>query len=53
MISTVADSQQAAFQMAILASFLPTMMLSGFVFPITSMPARSVRSPRCRRATFW
>ena len=39
MISTVADSQQAAFQMAILASFLPTMMLSGFVFPLTSMPA--------------
>jgi ABC-2 type transport system permease protein len=39
MISTVADSQQAAFQMAILASFLPTMMLSGFVFPLASMPA--------------
>ena len=39
MISTVAESQQAAFQMAILASFLPTMMLSGFVFPIASMPA--------------
>jgi len=37
-ISTVAESQQAAFQMAILASFLPTMMLSGFVFPIASMP---------------
>src|SRR6185503_19291317 len=39
MVSTVADSQQAAFQMAILASFLPTMMLSGFVFPLASMPA--------------
>jgi ABC-2 type transport system permease protein len=39
MISTVAESQQAAFQMAILASFLPTVMLSGFVFPIASMPA--------------
>jgi ABC-2 type transport system permease protein len=39
MISTVADSQQAAFQMAILASFLPTMILSGFVFPLASMPA--------------
>ena len=24
--------------MAVLASFLPTMMLSGFVFPIASMP---------------
>ena len=27
-----------AFQIAVLASFLPTMMLSGFVFPIASMP---------------
>ena len=39
MVSTLAESQQAAFQMAIVASFLPTMMLSGFVFPIASMPA--------------
>jgi ABC-2 type transport system permease protein len=38
MISTVAESQQVAFQIAVLASFLPTMMLSGFVFPIASMP---------------
>lgn len=39
MISTIAESQQVAFQLAILASFLPTMMLSGFVFPIASMPS--------------
>ncbi|HEY0284165.1 MAG TPA: ABC transporter permease [Vicinamibacterales bacterium] len=39
MISTVSESQQVAFQIAVLASFLPTMMLSGFVFPIASMPA--------------
>jgi drug efflux transport system permease protein len=39
MVSTIAESQQAAFQMALLVSFLPTMMLSGFVFPIASMPA--------------
>ena len=39
MISTVAESQQAAFQMALLSSFLPTIMLSGFVYPIASMPA--------------
>jgi drug efflux transport system permease protein len=39
MISTVAESQQAAFQLALLASFLPTIMLSGFVYPIASMPA--------------
>jgi drug efflux transport system permease protein len=39
MISTSAESQQAAFQLALLSSFLPTMMLSGFVYPIASMPA--------------
>lgn len=38
LISTIADSQQVAFQVALLASFLPTMLLSGFVFPIASMP---------------
>jgi drug efflux transport system permease protein len=38
LISTVADSQQLAFQMALLISFLPTIMLSGFIFPINSMP---------------
>jgi ABC-2 type transport system permease protein len=38
LISTVADSQQLAFQMALLTSFLPTLMLSGFIFPIHSMP---------------
>ncbi len=37
-ISTIADSQQIAFQVALLASFLPTMILSGFIFPIASMP---------------
>lgn len=38
-VSSVADSQQVAFQIAVLASFLPTLMLSGFIFPIASMPA--------------
>jgi drug efflux transport system permease protein len=38
LISSVAESQQVAFQMALLSSFLPTMMLSGFIFPIASMP---------------
>jgi ABC-2 type transport system permease protein len=28
-----------AFQLALLSSFLPTFILSGFIFPITSMPA--------------
>jgi ABC-2 type transport system permease protein len=27
-----------AFQLALLSSFLPTLMLSGFIFPISSMP---------------
>jgi ABC-2 type transport system permease protein len=38
LISTVAPSQPVAFQIAILTSFLPTLMLSGFIFPISSMP---------------
>jgi ABC-2 type transport system permease protein len=38
LISTVAETQQIAFQAALLTSFLPTLMLSGFIFPISSMP---------------
>jgi ABC-2 type transport system permease protein len=37
-ISTVAETQGMAFQAALLTSFLPTLMLSGFIFPISSMP---------------
>ncbi len=37
-ISTVAESQQVAFQMGILISQLPSNLLSGFIFPIESMP---------------
>ncbi len=37
-ISSVADSQQVAFQAAAVASLLPSMLLSGFIFPIESMP---------------
>jgi ABC-2 type transport system permease protein len=39
LISTLAETQQVAFQLALLTSFLPTLMLSGFIFPIPSMPA--------------
>ena len=39
LISTIADSQQVAFQVALLSSFLPTLLLSGFIFPISGMPA--------------
>ncbi len=37
-ISTIAESQQVAFQVAALTSMLPTLILSGFIFPIRSMP---------------
>ena len=38
LVSTVSDTQQVAFQIALLVSLLPTLMLSGFIFPIASMP---------------
>jgi ABC-2 type transport system permease protein len=38
LISSIAQTQQVAFQLALLSSFLPTLMLSGFIFPIASMP---------------
>jgi ABC-2 type transport system permease protein len=38
LISTVTDSQQVAFMVAIFSSLLPSFLLSGFVFPISSMP---------------
>ncbi len=37
-VSTVSNSSQVAFTIAILVSTLPSMMLSGFMFPIRSMP---------------
>ena len=39
LVSTMSDTQQVAFQIALLVSMLPTLMLSGFIFPIASMPA--------------
>jgi ABC-2 type transport system permease protein len=38
-VSSVAESQAMAFQIGIFASMLPAMFLSGFIFPIRSMPA--------------
>ncbi|MEO8232100.1 MAG: ABC transporter permease [Ignavibacteriota bacterium] len=37
-ISSIADSQQVAFQAANIISLLPSLILSGFIFPIESMP---------------
>jgi ABC-2 type transport system permease protein len=38
LISTVTDSQQVAFMISVFSSLLPSFLLSGFVFPISSMP---------------
>jgi ABC-2 type transport system permease protein len=38
LISAVAKSQLLAFQMGILSSFLPSFMLSGFIYAIENMP---------------
>jgi len=38
LISSVTRSQQMAFQIAILSSLLPSLILSGFIFPIKNMP---------------
>lgn len=38
LVSTIAETQQVAFQMGTLVAFLPTFILSGFIFPIASMP---------------
>jgi ABC-2 type transport system permease protein len=37
-ISTIARSQQLAFQLGIVSSFLPAFLLSGFIFSIENMP---------------
>jgi len=38
LISTVVETQQLAFMIAVIVSMLPTFILSGFVFPIRNMP---------------
>jgi len=38
-VSSVSETQQVAFQIATLVSLLPSVILSGFIFPIESMPA--------------
>jgi len=37
-ISVISDSQQVAFSLATFVSLLPATLLSGFIFPIESMP---------------
>lgn len=38
LISTISRSQQMAFQISLLTSFLPAFMLSGFIYPLDNMP---------------
>ncbi len=38
LISTISDSQQTAMMISMMGLMLPTILLSGFIFPITSMP---------------
>lgn len=38
LVSVIADSQQVAFSVATFVTLLPSFILSGFVFPIESMP---------------
>jgi ABC-2 type transport system permease protein len=38
LISTVTDSQQVAFMISVFSSLLPSFLLSGFIFPVASMP---------------
>jgi ABC-2 type transport system permease protein len=38
LISTITRSQQVAFQVATLTSLLPSIILSGLIFPIKGMP---------------
>lgn len=38
LISTVANSQQVAMMMSMFALMLPTILLSGFIFPVENMP---------------
>ena len=53
LVSTIAATQQVAFQASMLIAFLPTFMLSGFIFPIASMPSGLQSSRRsCPRSTF-
>ena len=38
LISSVAKSQQLAFMLSVISTLLPSFLLSGFAFPISSMP---------------
>lgn len=39
LISTISETQQAAMMTSLFSLMMPTMLLSGFIFPISSMPS--------------
>ncbi len=39
LVSTITDTPEGAMMLAVMLSLLPTILLSGFVFPIENMPA--------------
>lgn len=39
LISVITRQQQVAMQLSMMTGFLPSMLLSGFIFPVESMPA--------------
>jgi ABC-2 type transport system permease protein len=39
LISAITRTQQVAFLISVLTTFLPTFILSGFIFPVRNMPA--------------
>jgi len=39
LISSITRTQQVAFLISVLTTFLPTFILSGFIFPVRNMPA--------------
>ena len=53
LISTIAHSSQEAIQLALMTTMLPSILLSGFVFPIENMPC--LRGSPCsyRPAIIW
>ena len=54
-LSAATKNQQVAFQLSILVTMLPALLLSGFFYPIENMPADPAGHHRrsSRPATFW
>lgn len=53
LISTIAKSQQIAMLMTVMSTILPTFLMSGFLFPIASMPAPLQLVSRALPATYY